>query len=158
MMNVLALCKISTALQLHDEKIPELVDPLALILADTLCHQETLNFVYDVGKLQQPPPVVKSHRQEAVFVSSLHSNYQGEENEDEDKLAAGNAMVEIRAAVFRKLGHDVDWSRIQIEQLPENRLESWTMVLDGIDTESHRANSEIWPVTRMIASFCCLRP
>lgn len=158
MMNVLALCKISTALQLHDEKIPELVDPLALILADTLCHQETLNFVYDVGKLQQPPPVVKSLRQEAVFVSSLHSNYQGEENEDEDKLAAGNAMVEIQAAVFRKLGHDVDWSRIQIEQLPENRLESRTMVLDGIDTESHRANSEVWPVTRMIASFCCLRP
>lgn len=152
MMNVLALCKISTKLQLFEEKIPELVDPLALILADALCHQETLNFVYDVGKVQQPPPVVKNHREESVFASSLHSNYQGEENEDEDKLAGGNVMVEIRAAVFRKLGHDVDWSKIQIQQLPESTFESSTMVLDGVDTESQRANSEIWPVTRAIAS------
>ena len=157
MMNVLALCKISTALQLYDEQIPELVDPLALILADTLCHQETLKFVYDIGKIQQPLPVVKSHRQETAFVSSLHSNYQGEENEDDDKLAAGNVMSEIRAAVFRKLGHEVDWSRIQIEQLPKSRLESRTMVLDGVDIESQRVNSEMWPVTRTTATFCCLR-
>ena len=156
-MSVLASCKVSTALQLYDEKIPDLVDPLALILADTLCHQETLNFLYDVGKIQQPPPIVKSHRRQSAFVSSLQSNYQAEENEDEGKLAAGNVMVEIRAAVLRKLGHEVDWSRIQIEQLPESRFESRTMVLDGVDTESRRVNSESWPLTRTIASFCCLR-
>lgn len=157
MMSMLALCKASSALQLYDENIPELVDPLALILAGTLCNQETLNFVYDVGKIQQPPPVVKSHRQEPALVSSLHSNYQGEEDQDVDKLASGDVMTEMRAAVFRKLGHNVDWSRVQLEQLPENRFESRTMVLDGFDTESRRVNSEIWPVTRTITRFCCLR-
>ena len=104
MMNVLALCKISATLHLYVEKIPELVDPLASILADTLCHQETLNFVYDVAKIQQPPPVVKSHRQESVFVSSSHSDHQGEENEEDDKLVAGNAMSRFEPPSFANSG------------------------------------------------------
>lgn len=157
MLNIVASCKVSSALGLYHTKVKDLMGGFASILASILCDQEILNFVYDAGEIKHPTPVVKVRRRDPEFATSLHLNHQDTEEKTVDNLASDDIFFEMRASVFRKLGHTVDWSSVQLAQLPEDRFETTAMEWDGFDGDGVRPNSENWPFRRTIARFCCLR-
>lgn len=154
LLSLLALCKVSIVLKVHQEGMRELIRPMATILSGVLCHQSTANFVYNVGEIQQPVPVIKTIKQEPVFATKSQLDYK---DEDEDQCASGDAMVEMRATILCRLGHTVDWSKVQMEQLPEHRSETNTVDLNEADLDYQRGNSDSWPLASIASQICCLR-
>ena len=153
LLSLLALCKVSSALKIHQEGMGELIRPMATILSGVLCHQSTAN-VYSVGEIQQPVPLIKTIKQDPVFATKSQLDHKGE---DEYQCASGDAMVEMRATILCRLGHTVDWSKVQVEPLPEHRSESNVVHLNEADLDYQRGSSDSWPLASIASQICCLR-
>lgn len=155
LLGLLGLSKTSLVFEIQHDDVARLIRRMASTLANVLCDQTTVDFVYTIGQLQHPAPIVSRYRNESAFAicSTLEDN-----DEEESQWPSDDIVVAMRATILRRLGHQVNWNQVQLEPLPEDKCKSGIVEMDGIDLENPAPISDVWPFARTFARFCCLRP
>ena len=152
-LSFLALAKNAIVLSVEPETVVEMTRSMVQASTCVLSNQIALEFVYKTGHVQQPVPMVRRERQQT---SSDIDTSRARLGIDDEGFPSVTTMNEVRVTCLRTVGCNVDWSKIELEPLPDDWIPSDVVQLDGYDVdESCGEAAQHWPFGKTLSRFCC---
>lgn len=150
----LALSKTAIALDVGSHDITQMTKSMIQILTCVLSDRTALDFVYKTAQVRQPVPMV---RREKPRLPGVTSACRDREDFEDDELPSATTINAMRATCLRTLGYNVDWSKIELEPLPEDWVPSHLVELDECNADDPSGESaQRCSLARTVLRYFCL--
>lgn len=149
----LALAKNAIVLSVEPETVVEMARSMVQPSTCVLSKQTALEFVCQTARVQQPVPIVRRERQQT---SGDNDTSRARLCTDDEGFPSVTTMNEVRVTCLRTVGCNVDWSKIELEPLPDNWIHSDVVQVDDYDVDASCSEAaQNWSFGKTLSRFCC---